>query len=140
MLLICNRGLENIDPTREKKSPFWPAEEIVARGYAAATFHNADVAPDKADAWKHGAHAIFDPPQRAPDAWGTIAAWAWGASRCMDYLATDRDIDAKKVAVVGHSRGGKTALWAGAEDERFAMVVSNCSGNTGAIIAPQCKR
>jgi hypothetical protein len=134
-LFICNRGVENIDPTREKKSEFWPAEEIIARGYATATFFNGDVAPDTKDAWKHGAHAIFDPPQRAPDAWGTIAAWAWGASRCMDYLVSDPDIDAHHVAVIGHSRGGKTALWAGAEDERFAMAVSNCSGCTGAKLA-----
>ena len=136
-LFICNRGPDNIDPAREKKSPFWPAEEIVARGYAAATFHNADVAPDKPDAWTKGVHALYDTTPRPPDAWGTIAAWAWGASRCMDYLVTDPAIDAARVAVVGHSRGGKTALWAGAEDSRFAMVVSNCSGSTGAAIARQ---
>ncbi len=134
-LLICNRGPENIDPTREKKSPFWPAEQIVARGYAAAAFHNADVAPDKHVGWKEGVHPIFDPAQRADDAWGTIAAWAWGASRVMDYLETDRAIDRTRVALVGHSRGGKTALWAGAEDQRFAMVVSNESGCTGAKLA-----
>lgn len=135
-LLICNRGSENIDPTRESKSEFWPAEEIVARGYAAAAFLNADVAPDQKDAWQKGAHKIFDPPSgRQPDSWGTIAAWAWGASRVMDYLETDKDVDSTRVAVVGHSRGGKTALWAGAEDERFAMVVSNDSGSTGAAIA-----
>ena len=138
-LLICNRGVENIDPTREKKSPFWPAEELVSRGYAAAAFFNGDVAVDKADAWKSGAHAIFDPPQRAPDAWGTIAAWAWGASRVMDYLETDRDIDRTRVAVVGHSRGGKTALWAGAEDPRFAFVVSNDAGCTGSKLARHLK-
>lgn len=135
-LLICNRGPENIDPTREKKSPFWPAEQIVARGYAAAAFHNADVAPDeKARRWTKGAHAIFDQTPRAPDAWGTIAAWAWGASRVMDYFETDSSIDGRRVAVVGHSRGGKTALWAGAQDERFALVVSNDSGCTGAKLA-----
>ena len=134
-LFICNRPPTNIDPTRAVKSPFWPAEQMIARGYAAATFYNADVAPDTADAWNHGVHAMFDPEPRADDAWGTIAAWAWGASRCMDYLVTDPGVDAKRVAVVGHSRGGKTALWAGAEDERFAMVVSNDSGCTGAAVA-----
>ncbi len=135
LLLICNRPPSNIDPTRAEKSPFWPAEQMIARGYAAAAFYNADVAPDTKDAWTKGAHAIFDTPPRAADAWGTIAAWAWGASRCLDYLVTDRDIDGKRVAVVGHSRGGKTALWAGAEDPRFAMVVSNDSGSTGAALA-----
>ncbi len=135
-LLICNRSVTNIDPTRVLKSDFWPAEEIVARGYAAAAFFNGDVAPDKYDGFKSGAHAIFDSASgRSSNSWGTIAAWAWGTSRCLDYLETDRSVDAKRVAVVGHSRGGKTALWAGAEDERFAFVVSNDSGSTGAAIA-----
>jgi hypothetical protein len=135
-LLVCNRGQTNIDPTRTIKSPFWPAEQIIARGYAAAAFHNADVAPDKDDGFTSGVHRIFPPPDgRRLDTWGTIAAWSWGASRVMDYLATNPDIDANRVAVVGHSRGGKTALWAGAEDERFAMVVSNESGSTGAALA-----
>jgi hypothetical protein len=136
LLLICNRpAAENIDPSRNVKSPFWPAEEIVARGYAAAAFFNGDVAPDKHDGFKSGVFAVFDNAPRPADAWGTIAAWAWGASRALDYLQTDPSIDGKRVGVVGHSRGGKTALWAGAEDERFAMVVSNDSGCTGAAIA-----
>lgn len=135
-LLICNRSPTNIDPDRVVKSGFWPAEEIVARGYAAAAFYNGDVAPDKYDGFKSGAHRIFeDPEMRKPDSWGTIAAWAWGATRVMDYLVTDPGIDSKRVALVGHSRGGKTALWAGAEDERFAMLVSNESGSTGAALA-----
>lgn len=136
-LLICNRGPTNIDPTRTIKSPFWPAEEIVARGYAAAAFLNADVDPDRHDGFTNGVHGLLDPPgvKRPPDAWGTIAAWAWGASRVMDYLVTDPDIDGKRVAVIGHSRGGKTALWAGAEDERFAFVISNDSGCGGAALA-----
>jgi hypothetical protein len=135
-LLICNRGPRNIDPTRRIKSPFWPAEEIVARGYAAAAFCNTDVAPDKYNGFTNGVYSIFDPPGgRTDDSWGAIAAWAWGASRVMDYLETDKDIDGKRVVIVGHSRGGKTALWAGAEDERFAMAVSNDSGSTGAAMA-----
>ena len=139
-LLLCNRpAVVNIDPDRKTKSPFWPAEEIVARGYAAAAFYLSEVDPDKHDGFKDGAHGIFDPlrdgGKRAGDSWGTIAAWAWGASRAMDYFETDADLDAKRVAVVGHSRGGKTALWAGAEDERFALVVSNDSGSTGAAIS-----
>ncbi|HEX7896707.1 MAG TPA: acetylxylan esterase [Planctomycetota bacterium] len=132
-LLICNRPPDNIDPTREKKSPFWPAEEVVARGYGIAAFHVGDVDPDKHDGFKDGAHKLLDVEPRGPDAWGTIAAWAWGASRVMDYLETDGDVG--KVAVIGHSRGGKTALWAGAQDERFAMAISSCSGNSGAAIS-----
>ena len=134
-LLICNRGLENIDPTRKTKSEFWPAEEVIARGYAIAAFYNADVDPDKHDGFQNGIHGMLDKGNRAPDAWGTIAAWAWGASRCMDYLETDKDIARDKVAVIGHSRGGKTALWAGAQDERFAIVCSNDSGCGGAALS-----
>ena len=136
-LLICNRDPENIDMTRAEKSPFWPAEQLVARGYVAAAFYNADVDPDQDDGFENGVHGIFDPPNvpRPGDAWGTIAAWAWGASRVMDYFETDPDIDATRIGVVGHSRGGKTALWAGAEDERFALVISNNSGCTGAALA-----
>ncbi len=136
-LLICNRDRENIDPTRKNKSTFWPVERIVERGYVAATFHNSDLDPDEHDGFKNGAHGIFDSKdsKRPADAWGTISAWAWGASRVMDYFETDKDIDEKHIAVVGHSRGGKTALWCGAEDERFALTVSNNSGSTGAALA-----
>lgn len=134
-LLICNRSPDNIDPTRKTKSEFWPAEEVVARGYAIAAFYNADVDPDKNDGFKDGIHGLLDRGNRPADAWGTIAAWAWGASRCLDYLETDKDIASDKVAVIGHSRGGKTALWAGAEDERFAMACSNDSGCGGAALS-----
>jgi pimeloyl-ACP methyl ester carboxylesterase len=134
-LLIDNRGPENTDPTRLLKSEFWPAEEAIARGYAIAVFSNADVDPDNFDEFKNGIHGLLDRGERRPDSWGTIAAWAWGASRCLDYFETDKDINAKKVAVVGHSRGGKTALWAAAEDQRFAMAVSNESGCGGAALA-----
>ena len=134
-LLICHRGAEIIDPARTTKSGFWPVEEGIARGYAMAAFSNADLDPDKDNGFKDGIHGILDGATRPPDAWGTIAAWAWGASRCMDYLVTDKDIAKDKVAVIGHSRGGKTALWAGAEDERFALVCSNDSGCVGAALS-----
>jgi len=134
-LLIDNRGPENTDPLRLVKSEFWPAEEAIARGYAIAVFSNADVDPDNFDEFKNGIHGLLDRGERKPDSWGTIAAWAWGASRCLDYFETDKDLDARKVAVVGHSRGGKTALWAAAEDQRFAMAVANESGCGGASLA-----
>ncbi|HZG78913.1 MAG TPA: acetylxylan esterase, partial [Paenibacillus sp.] len=123
-LLINNRGSEHTDASREQRSPFWPAETIVARGFAAAAFYNADADPDRHDGFRDGVHGAFDPPgaERPGHAWGTIAAWAWAASRAVDYMETDPDLDASKAIVVGHSRGGKTALWAGATDRRFAMV------------------
>ncbi|NMC41938.1 MAG: acetylxylan esterase [Bacteroidales bacterium] len=134
-LLICNRSPENIDPTRKIKSEFWPVEEAIARGYGMAAFHNADVDPDNYDEFKNGIHGIMDTEPRQNDSWGTLAAWAWGASRCLDYLVTDKDVDNKKIAVVGHSRGGKTALWAGALDQRFSMVIPNESGCGGSSLA-----
>jgi len=134
-LLICNRGPENIDPTRQTKSPFWPVEEGITRGYAMAAFLNSDVDPDKHDQFQNGIHGLLDEGERAPDAWGTIAAWAWGASRVLDYLRTVPEINPDQVAVIGHSRGGKTALWAAAEDERFAIAVSNDSGCGGAALS-----
>ena len=135
-LLICNRDRDNIDPTRKIKSDFWPAEQIIARGYAAASFFNGDVAPDKYDGFTTGIHAYLqNPAARKFNSWGTIAAWAWGGSRVMDYFETDPDIDEKHCAVTGHSRGGKTALWCGAQDERWALTISNCSGCSGAAIA-----
>jgi pimeloyl-ACP methyl ester carboxylesterase len=134
-LLICNRSTDNIDPIREKKSEFWPAEEIIARGYAAAAYFVGDIDPDTNDGFKNGVHGIYGPTKRSDDSWGTIAAWSWGASRVLDYLEKDADINSKQVAVVGHSRGGKAALWAGAQDERFALTISNNSGCTGAALA-----
>ncbi len=134
-LLDDYRAPENTDPIRQTKSEFWPAEEVIARGYGIAVFSNADVDPDNYDEFKNGIHGMLDRGQRSDNSWGTIAAWAWGASRCMDYFETDRDINKKKVAVVGHSRGGKTALWAGAEDQRFSMVIANESGCGGAALA-----
>ncbi len=136
-LLICNRDQEHLDPTRMIKSDFWPVETILKQGYAAAAFMNREVAPDDPDlTWRYGMKRLFkQTAQSEASSWGTIAAWSWGASRAMDYFETDPDIDASKVAIVGHSRGGKAALWAGASDERFAMVVSNNSGCSGAALA-----
>lgn len=133
-LFICNRGWEHIEPTRTNWSGYWPADQIVKRGYVAAAFFNGDVDPDEADAFKKGAHAVF-PTENDGSSWGTIAAWGWGASRILDYFETIPEVDGKKVALVGHSRGGKAALWAGARDQRFALTISNESGCTGAALS-----
>ena len=134
-LLICNRDpYENIDPARIRKSGFWPAEEIVDRGYAAIAFWNGDIAPDWNTGNTEGIFACFnqDKSRGRFERWGTLAAWAWGASRVMDWIETEPLLNSKRVAVVGHSRGGKTALVAGVYDRRFAMACSNNSGCSGA--------
>ncbi len=136
-LLLNNRAANITDPTRAEKSPFWPAEEVIARGYGIAALQVGDLSPDDNDKFRDGVISLFEGTAtgtRPGDAWAGLAAWGWGASRAMDYFETDRRIDAKRVAVLGHSRGGKASLWAGAEDERFALVISNESGEGGAAL------
>ena len=134
-LLLCNRDpAENMDPERVRRTPFWDAERIVSRGWAALAFHTGSVVPDNADGFDGHLQSLFLQPgeTKASDSWATLAAWAWCGSRAMDWIETELRIDAHRVMVAGHSRGGKTALWCAAEDERFAMAVSSCSGCGGA--------
>ena len=103
------------------------------RGFAAVSFYTWDVAPDYNTGNTKGVFEAFEKPgpYRDPKLWGTISAWAWGASRVMDWICEEPSIDAAHVAVVGLSRGGKASLWAGATDTRFAIVCSQASGQCG---------
>jgi hypothetical protein len=114
----------------------WPVEELIDNGYGLVTAWYQDLEPDQADGWKTGIRTTLQEElDIQPQEWGAIGAWAWGLSRIMDYLETDERINASQVILTGHSRLGKAALWAAANDQRFAIVVSNNSGEGGAALA-----
>jgi len=133
---INNRYFIPLEKAASEHDPFWPARTIIERGYATASFHTSHVDPDRKDGYADGIRSFF-PGVQAPsdEAWGSLSAWGWAASRILDYLDSLDAVDGTRVAVSGHSRGGKTALWAACEDTRFAIAYSNESGCGGAALS-----
>ena len=132
--VVNNRATEAARGTAAVR---WSIADVIERGYASATLYHADVDPDKDD-FSDGVHthiSVAGSTERTDSSWGTIAAWAWGLHRAVDYLITDPDIDGSRIAVMGHSRNGKAALLAGAIDERIGLVISNQSGCGGAALS-----
>jgi len=118
-----------------------PVEKFMDAGIGIATFDYGNIDPDTPTGFPYGIRAQFmksgqtGEDDRAPESWGSISAWAWGLSRVEDYFETDKNIDAKRVAIHGVSRLGKTVMWAGAHDQRFAAVIASCSGEGGAALS-----
>jgi hypothetical protein len=128
----CSNNLAT-EAGRATQATNWPLEEIVGRGFALATFYSGDVDSDRGES-SNGLYAWLaggDPSRNNPTNRGTLAAWAWGFQRCVDYLVTDAKIDAHRIASVGHSRNGKTALLAAAYDERISMAFPHQAGCGG---------
>lgn len=111
---------------------------LLDHGIGVATVYYGDIDSDFEGGIPYGVRALYLKPglkDRAADDWGAIGAWAWGLSRALDYLETDEGVDAKRVGIFGVSRLGKTVLWAGAHDPRFALVIASCSGEGGAALS-----
>jgi hypothetical protein len=133
-------GRDNKKVKADRPSPFGKinVEQFIDAGFGFATVYYGDIEPDFKDGIKYGIRSVYLKPGRtevANDEWGAISAWAWGLSRAMDYFETDKDIDSKRIALQGTSRLGKTVLWAGAHDTRFAMVIASVSGESGAALS-----
>jgi len=136
--VVNNRATE---ASRASQGERWPIREIIEAGYGVATAHYGDIDPDFDDGFENGVHALFPEyrcTEKTPERWGSISAWAWGMSRIADLLTKTEGIHPEGLMVLGHSRLGKTALWAGANDERFKIVISNNSGCGGAALSKRC--
>jgi len=116
----------------------WSYDEIIERGYGVATMFYQDIYPDTPGMEEHSVVSLFSGYKRGakiPDRWQALGAWAWGSSRIADYLETQNRVDMSKIIIMGHSRHGKATLWAGAQDKRFKIVISNNSGCGGAALS-----
>jgi hypothetical protein len=110
-----------------------PMQQVLAHGWGYAIFNTSTVQADSGGGLDHGIIGLMNQGKpRQPDDWGALAAWAWGLSRAIDYLETDKAVDARRLGVEGHSRWGKAALLAAALEPRWAVVYSSCSGEGGA--------
>lgn len=149
-LMVGDPGVKQgrlFDPKQNKRTPALPggmnfggieALPTIEKGFGIATINYADIDPDAPTGLPFGVRNLYlKPGQTAPahNEWGSISAWAWGFSRVMDYFETDAGVDAKKVALIGVSRLGKTVLWTAAQDTRFALVIASCSGEGGAALS-----
>ena len=133
---LTNRSDSRLE--RANQTYRWPLERIVERGYALVTMCYHDIFPDQKDGRSGSAAALFSDYSEqplAPDAWQAIGVWAWGSSRIADWVERQPWANASQLAIIGHSRQGKAALWAGAQDERFQVVISNNSGCGGAALS-----
>ncbi len=136
MILLVNFGGGRTPPSNVPSDP--PvAAEIIERGWGYATVGYQDIQTDRVNTFNEGVIGVTLAGGAAPgpDEWGAITAWAWGISRMIDYFETDSSVNAKQIAVFGHSRLGKTALWASALDERVAAVFSSCAGEMGSALS-----
>ena len=136
--MMWNRDKKRVPAPDGRGFGVLDVEKFINEGIGVATIYYGDIEPDFAEGIKYGIRGYYLKPGEtypADDEWGAISAWAWGLSCAMDYLETDKQIDAKKVALYGVSRLGKTVLWEGARDDRFGMVIASCSGEGGAAIS-----
>jgi hypothetical protein len=130
---VNNRATE---ASRGADTASWQLSTILANGFAVATAYYGDLEPDTSTGFTTGIRSTLKEVLNIqPNEWCAMGAWAWGLSRIVDYLQTDKNIDARKIALIGHSRLGKATLWAGASDPRIALVVSNESGEGGAALS-----
>jgi hypothetical protein len=122
------------DASRGRQADRWPVKMIVERGYGLATFFYGDAFPDHAGGRRSSIQPFFDGERDAPFSWGAIATWSFAMRAILNALDEMPEIDSKRIALFGHSRHGKAALWAGALDERFRVVIANNSGKGGASL------